>query len=244
MIECEQELSGGNLTPVVRVGDTVRRRAGPWTPTVHRLLTHLQDAGISWVPSPGGFDSAGREILSFIAGSAPHYPMPEWIWSDEILQDAAARLRAVHDATEHFDADDSLWMLPAHEPAEVICHNDFAQYNLIFRGHEIVGAIDFDTASPGPRVWDVAYLAYRLIPLNTRDRTNDSTGEKRRRVRLLLEAYGANFSADELIATASARLNELAEFTDDQATRQSRSDLAEHAGLYRSDAVSLLHWLS
>jgi hypothetical protein len=36
-------LPGGTLTPVTRVGDTVRRPVGPWSPSVHVLLTHLTD---------------------------------------------------------------------------------------------------------------------------------------------------------------------------------------------------------
>ena len=47
----------------------------------------------------------------------------------------------------------------------MICHNDFAPYNLAFRDGLPVGAIDFEAASPGPRAWDLAYLAYRLVPL-------------------------------------------------------------------------------
>jgi hypothetical protein len=35
------EQAGGGLTPVVRVGETIRRAAGPWTPAVHALLDHL-----------------------------------------------------------------------------------------------------------------------------------------------------------------------------------------------------------
>ena len=46
----------------------------------------------------------------------------------------------------------------------MICHNDFATYNLIARDGRLVGAIDFDFASPGPRLWDLAYLAYRIVP--------------------------------------------------------------------------------
>ncbi len=41
----------------IRLGDTVRRNAGPWTPAVHSLLGHLHDTGIyraltafAWVP--------------------------------------------------------------------------------------------------------------------------------------------------------------------------------------------------
>ena len=36
-----ERLDGGNIGGAVRVGDTVRRAAGPWTPAVHALLTHL-----------------------------------------------------------------------------------------------------------------------------------------------------------------------------------------------------------
>lgn len=53
--EEEQPLSGGNVSAgVVRVGDTVRRPAGPWTPAVHALLTHLHEAGFRAAPAPWG----------------------------------------------------------------------------------------------------------------------------------------------------------------------------------------------
>ena len=40
----EHPLPGGNFdADAVRVGNTVRRRAGPWTPAVHSLLRHLID---------------------------------------------------------------------------------------------------------------------------------------------------------------------------------------------------------
>ena len=48
---------------------------------------------------------------------------------------------------------------------EVICHNDFAPYNLMFEDGRLTGVIDLDLASPGPRVWDMAYTAYRFVPL-------------------------------------------------------------------------------
>ena len=41
----EIPLDGGNAGGAVRVGDTVRRAAGPWTPAVHALLAHLADHG-------------------------------------------------------------------------------------------------------------------------------------------------------------------------------------------------------
>jgi hypothetical protein len=40
--EEEVVLAGGNVGGAVRVGSSVRRVTGPWTPAVHALLAHLQ----------------------------------------------------------------------------------------------------------------------------------------------------------------------------------------------------------
>lgn len=152
------------MSAAVRVGDTVEREAGSWTPTIHRLLRHLHDRGVSWVPRPLATIGVppAREVLSLLPGTVPRYPMPAWVWSDAVLIDAGRRMAAVHRAVRDFDRAGSSWQLPAYAPAEVICHNDFAPYNVVFDAqHGIVGVIDWDTASPGPRAWDLAYLAYR-----------------------------------------------------------------------------------
>ena len=57
--EAEIPLTGGTLNTVVRVGDTVRRPAGPWTPTVQALLRHVRDRGFDLAPEPLGFDDLG-----------------------------------------------------------------------------------------------------------------------------------------------------------------------------------------
>ena len=62
-------LAGGNMNDgVVRVSDTVRRAASPWTPTIHRLLAHVRARGVAWVPRVHGFDEQGREILDYLEG--------------------------------------------------------------------------------------------------------------------------------------------------------------------------------
>jgi hypothetical protein len=43
----EEPLTGGFVNKVVRVGSTVRRTTGPWTPGVHALLRHLEAAGFA-----------------------------------------------------------------------------------------------------------------------------------------------------------------------------------------------------
>ena len=62
MTQQEIPLIGGNTSTVVRVGDTVRRNVGPWTPAVHALLRHLEYIGFTGAPRVLGLDERGREV--------------------------------------------------------------------------------------------------------------------------------------------------------------------------------------
>lgn len=236
-----EALTGGNSTTVTRVGQTVRRGAGPWTPAVHALLGTLRDGGITEVPEALGTDGQGREILSFIPGDVAHYPLPEWLWSPSILNDAGALLRRIHDAGAGLAREGLDWQLRVHEPAEVVCHNDVAPYNMVFRGGRLAGLIDFDTASPGPRIWDFAYLAYRLVPLVEDAGSTAPTGAERfARLDALINAYGIPFGRGEVLTTIAARLDELADFTDGRAKDTGRIDFTDHAAMYRRDRDRML----
>ncbi len=164
----ETPLAGGNVNAgVVRVGDTVRRATRPESATVHRLLLRLEAKGFGGSPRFLGLDGQGREMLSFIEGDAG-VSSDIWLCEDALI--AAGRLlRAYHDATAEFDfgaADRWAFRYPDRRRWEVICHNDFAPYNLVFRAGEPVGIIDFDLTGPGPRLRDLAYLAYWTVPLS------------------------------------------------------------------------------
>lgn len=52
---------GGNVVGAVRVGATVRRPPGPWTPAVHAVLRHLERHGVDAVPRVLGLDERGRD---------------------------------------------------------------------------------------------------------------------------------------------------------------------------------------
>jgi aminoglycoside phosphotransferase (APT) family kinase protein len=142
-----------------------------------------------------------------------------------------------------FDAAGGCWQLPPHSPVEVVCHNDFAPYNLVFdESRAIVGVIDWDTASPGPRAWDLAYLAYRLVPLAAPghpDARDEGLAERRRRLALLCGVYGHGLDAGAVAATAVKRLHELADLTATRATAGAHH-LSAHVRLYRDDA----RWLT
>jgi hypothetical protein len=185
--EPEVPLTGGHMNTVVRVGDTVRRTAGPWTPTIHALLRHVRAAGFTIAPEPLGIDARGREVLAYLPGAAASYPLRDGVFfSDATLDAIAAMLRAYHDATAGFVVPPGgVWQFPPHDPVEVICHNDVAPYNVIVDGATVVGMIDWDLASPGPRVWDMAYTAYRFAPLTdpaNPDAPFPGTDEQRRRL--------------------------------------------------------------
>lgn len=64
--------AGGNMGGAVRVGTTVRRPSGPWSATVPRLLRHLREAGLDWVPEPLGVDEHGRDVTSYLPGRVPN----------------------------------------------------------------------------------------------------------------------------------------------------------------------------
>ena len=83
------------MTEVVAVGNTVRRAAGPWTPTIHALLDHLRASGFRMAPRPLGLDERGREILSLLPGRVATYPLPAFVLSEPMLVRAAQVLRAL-----------------------------------------------------------------------------------------------------------------------------------------------------
>ena len=242
----ETPLTGGNMGPVSRRGDDVLRTSGEWTPTVQRWLAHLRASGVSGVPEPRGITADGREVLGFLEGTVPADPMPAWVWADDILADAARLARAMHDASASFDLTGAVWRQAPREPAEVICHGDLAPYNMVFTAssesgaQRLVGLIDFDYAFPAPRAWDLAYLAYRLVPLAVPgpDWPFDKD-ERLRRVDLLVDAYNgedARVTRSSVLATVPIRLRALAGFSDEMSRVLGNPELTQHAIGYRRDA--------
>lgn len=241
----EELLTGGNSSVVSRVGETVRRTAGPWTPRVHELLGTLRAAGITEVPEPLGLDERGREMLSFVPGCAANYPLPAWLWQPHLLVESAQLLRRVHDASVPLIAHCDGWQSPVHEPVEVICHNDAAPYNYVFMNGHVSGLIDFDTASPGPRIWDLAYLAYRLVPF-VADAGDEAPPAQARFARLaaLIRGYGSVndtlFEPAGVLRVMSTRLDDLAQYSEQRAADTGRQEFLSHAAMYRGDAARVL----
>ena len=203
----------GGVNAVLRIGDRVHRPAGEWTPAVHALLDHLAAKGFAGAPRVYGLDPEGREVVDFIAGEVPD---SEVVVPDAALADMARLLRAFHDATLDFvPPPGATWYFEPRRPAEVLCHGDVAPYNTVFRDGRPVALIDFDTAHPAPRVWDVAYAAYRFVQLVE---DGAPVAEQARRLVLFADAYGlTDEDRDALLDTVVARLHHLVAFMREQA---------------------------
>jgi phosphotransferase family enzyme len=184
-------LRGGytNAGKVVRLGDTVRR---PWratSPATGALLDHLEQRGFDGAPRFLGRDEDGREVLSYIDGDAAIEPHPPWALSDEALVGVARLLRAFHDAVASFDPTRYTWpqAVPERFRDGTISHNDPNLDNVVFVSGRPVALIDFDLASPGSAVWDVACAARLWAPL--RDPADLPHARPLERLRLFLDAY-------------------------------------------------------
>lgn len=191
----EQPLYGGtaNRGLVVRVGDTVRRPQRATSEATHALLEHLAGVGFDGAPRFRGVDAHGREVLSYVDGEAVTPPYPSWALTDEALSSVALLMRRYHDAVAGFDPSPYAW--PASPPApfdgELVSHNDPNLDNVVFRDGRAVALIDFDLASPGSRVWDVAATARLWCPLRSDEDVDEQRrGQALRRLQVLVAAYG------------------------------------------------------
>ncbi|GIE85945.1 phosphotransferase enzyme family protein [Actinoplanes regularis] len=218
----ERETLTGGINEVVRIGDKVHRPTGPWSPRVHDLLRHLASTGFTGAPRFHGVTEDGYEILDFLPGEVSNFPLIPAAVSVPALVSAAELLRAYHDATAGFarSAPRDGWQLPALDPVEVICHGDYAPYNCVLDGDRTAGVFDFDHARPGPRLWDVAYAAYRWAPL-TAPGSTDALGdpaEQAARLRLFCDRYALDaLSRAALIDTVVVRLHTMVDFMRAQA---------------------------
>jgi Phosphotransferase enzyme family len=207
-VEREQVLAGGvaNDGLVVRIADTVRRPWRPSTEASHALLSHLATALPGVAPIPLGRDELGREVLSWMDGDVAIPPFPAWAATEEFLVSLAQLLRRVHDALATWRPPPSVtWSDELADPAggPLIVHADICPENVVARDGRAVAIIDWETAAPGRRIWDVVSTARFCVPFTAQPRRDAvyQGQDVTRRLRLFLDAYGLS-AADRAAFTA------------------------------------------
>ncbi len=161
---------------LVRVGDTVRRPAGPWSASVQDLLRGLRAQGFDLAPEPRGLDSSGREVLAYVEGHDQGWPFHPALLRDEgagQLGRLAARLRAA--LAGYPCPRDARWQFAAGAPGphEALQHGDLGPWNLLWDDQqEIVGVLDWDFVGPGDPSYDTGHLAWFTVPLMDDERAH------------------------------------------------------------------------
>ena len=209
----ELVLEGGtaNRGLVVRAGDTVRRPQSPGSHAVHALLRHLERVGFDGAPRYLGQDDQGREVLTYVPGEAARVPYPAWALTETALVSVAGLLRRYHDAARGFDPSPYIWqtVVPSRFRSGLVSHNDPNLDNIVFRDGEAVALIDFDLASPGSEVWDVAIAARLWVPLRAAADIDDGRrGGFEHRLRAFVDAYGLPAEDRRRVVDAAAESHE------------------------------------
>ncbi|MGI8887990.1 MAG: NUDIX domain-containing protein [Nocardioidaceae bacterium] len=200
-----EQLPGGNVGGASRIGTTVRRPAGPWSPAVHALLDHLASRGLRAVPRVLGLDELGREVLTFIPGEVLDVDFQ--LASADALSDVSRWLSEYHHAVADF-AHPGPWRGSAWHQAtsSTVCHNDVGCYNVVLSssatGQRVAGVIDWDVAGPGAPLDDLAAAAWTWLPLY-RAIDDHVVAE---RLQIMTAAYGQGVTAEQLLAAVPERV--------------------------------------
>jgi len=194
-------LSDGGPTDVHQRAQVIVKDTGPWAPTVHSLLRHLEDVGFTGSPRVvgSGFDPSGRETLTYIEGEFTD-PGP---WTLEGAAAVGQLLRELHRATASYrpppDATWQPWFGRALGSApRVIGHCDVASWNIVARNGLPVALIDWEYAGPVDPLVELAQACWLNAKLHD-DNVAEIDGlppleERARQLRAIVDGYGLSAS--------------------------------------------------
>lgn len=195
---------------VVRVGATVHHPVQPWTPSVHALLKHLEEVGFPY--SPRVVEVRGEtEILTYLPGESGAAGSMKALHL-EGLRAMGRLLREYHDAVAGWNPPEPPTWADGRTgtggPGELVCHGDFAPWNIVWDGFRPVGLLDWEYANPARPVQDVAWALEFTAPFRDDETAvtvmrHPEPPNRRERMETLAEAYGLTSTeglVDEVIA--------------------------------------------
>jgi hypothetical protein len=193
----DEILPGGvaNAGRVVRRGEFVLRPSNPHSESVHRFLRELRSTGFNGASIPVEIRPDGFERLVYIEGTVAIPPFPAWSRADDALESIAGLMRSFHEASSRVPIGASTWSDELADPAggPMICHNDVCLENVVFRGGQAIGLLDFDFAAPGRPIFDLAAFARMCVPIDddaSARRLGFEHVDRPVRLRLVADTYG------------------------------------------------------
>ncbi|MCB5950663.1 aminoglycoside phosphotransferase family protein [Enterococcus sp. BWT-B8] len=218
----KKELQGGREGQIFREGNAVIRPMNSWSKEVHDFLSFLDKQGVESVPRPLKLTEAS-EYVSFVPGEVFNDPLPQIFFTDQMIISAAELLSIFHERGKNYIYNltgSEKWMLKSGDKAEIMCHGDFAPYNVTIIDNKAFGIIDFDTLHPGSKMEDVAYAVYRWCLLDGGQAGEISWSEKIRKIKLFLDIYGFDEKDRvQLPGAITKRLLNLVSFMEKEASK-------------------------
>ncbi len=214
--DSDLEFASDSLRVVGRIGTTVVRRTGWWSPAVHDLLRYLERRGFAESVRFLGIDGDGNEVLSYIEGVSGLRAWAEVV-PEAGLREYARLIRRYHDAVQDYlPSTDLEWMTepPGIGVGRIVTHGDVGPWNTVWRNGRAVGLLDWDLAGPRPALYDVAYALEYTAPFRSDEDSirwlaHAAPPDRARRMRVFAEAYGlasVDGLVDAVIAEQEATL--------------------------------------
>lgn len=207
----EQQLENTSSRPMTKIGNTVRRPIEFWQPAVADLLKYLESKDFPYSPKFLGIDDQGREVVSYLEGESGKAGWYK-IHSENGLRNYAKLLRRYHDTVAGYRPPVELeWANGRHglNNNQLICHGDFGPWNIVWKGEEPVGIVDWDLAHPNSPQYDILYALEYAAPFRDDDMVVswhhfESVPDRAKRVEIFLDAYGSDAMDD--VAKRVARM--------------------------------------
>ncbi len=199
--------SSANGGKVFRRGTTVIRPVGPHCAATTTLLEALAARSFP-SPVPLSVNADGSQVFRWIAGEVAVSGRPGWAMSDVALFSVGRLVRTYHDTVATLSLPSGLdWSDEAADPegGDIICHNDLAPANVVFRDGRAFALVDFDFAAPGRRVWDLAALCRQWLRLRLEPSELTGAGapaERFRGMSAFAQGYGLSASDHDALVEA------------------------------------------